>query len=284
VDKKRRGLGALIPNVAWRGREEPATELSLDLILPNPFQPRQPAAGEHLEELVASIRLHGIIQPLVVRPREGGYQLVAGQRRLAAARKAGLASVPVVIRHCSDRELLELALVENLQREDLNPMDAAAAYQRLVAEFGLSQEEVADRVGKSRPTVANTIRLLQLPGPVQQSLRQGRISEGHGRALLGAGNPDRMVQLCRLVEQRALSVRQAEALARLPAAPPPPSPRRQLDPNLAHLEDRLRQALGTKVTLRPRGDGRRGTIEVEYYSAEDLERILDLVAGKEGPR
>jgi len=276
VDKKRKGLGALIPNVAWRGREEPVRELAVAAIQPNPYQPRQQEDGAQMEELMASIREHGIVQPLVVCRRGDSYQLVAGQRRLAAARLVGLLSVPVVVRACSDREVLELALVENLQREDLNPLEAAQAYQRLLSEFGLSQEQVAQRVGKSRSAVANTLRLLQLPAPMQDSLRAGRLSEGHGRALLAVADAQRQRQLWQWIEQRSLSVRQAEALSQ--AAPARPARRsRRLDPNLEHLESRLRRALGTKVTLRPRARGQGGSIEIAYYSADDLERLCQIM-------
>ncbi len=276
MDKKRRGLGALIPNVAWRGREEPVSELAPEAILPNPYQPRQ-QAETNVAELVESIRVHGIVQPLVVRPQGDRYELVAGQRRLAAARQAGLSQVPVIIRQCTDREMLELALVENLQREDLNPMEAAAAYHKLATEFALSQEQVAEAVGKSRSAVANTMRLLNLPQVVQDSLRAGEITEGHGRAILAADSHEAMLALWQVVRERSLSVREAETLGRPPARPArarKPSRTPAADPNLADLERQLRETLGTKATIRPHRRGSGGTIELEYYSADDLERVL----------
>lgn len=279
MDKKRRGLGALIPNVAWRGREEPVSELAPEAILPNPYQPRQ-QAETNVAELVESIRVHGIVQPLVVRPQGDRYELVAGQRRLAAARQAGLSQVPVIIRQCTDREMLELALVENLQREDLNPMEAAAAYHKLATEFALSQEQVAEAVGKSRSAVANTMRLLNLPQVVQDSLRAGEITEGHGRAILAAEGHEAMLALWQVIRERTLSVRAAESLGRppAPARRAKPARARPADPNLADLERQLREALGTKATIRPHRRGG-GTIELEYYSADDLERVLGQLLG-----
>ena len=213
---------------------------------------------------------------MVVRPLDGGYQLIAGERRLEAARLAGLAEVPVFVRDCSDREQLELALVENLQREDLNPIESALAYKRLMEEFELSQEQVAEQVGKSRPAVANTMRLLNLPSIIQQSLMEGKISEGHGRALLGIESDERLLELWRQVQEHNLSVRETEALvARLSSAPVSRETKRAriLDPNLVDLLARLELALGTRVRLRPRARG--GTVEIQYYSEEDLTRICD---------
>lgn len=282
MDKKRRGLGALIPNVAWRGREEPVAQITPNQIQPNPYQPRQDLGGPGLDELVESVRVHGMMQPLLVRRHEDGYQLIAGQRRLEAARRLGLDTVPVVVRQCTERELLELALVENLQREDLNPLEAARAYQRLSTEFGLNQEELADRVGKSRPAVANTMRLLNLPKPVQEAIEQGRLSEGHGRALLSAGEPERIQALAETVERQGLSVREAEALARRPHTTKTrrPARARTVDPNLADLEARLREALGTRVAIRPHPRTAAGQIEIEYYSADDLERLAERLLGE----
>lgn len=229
--------------------------------------------------LVESIRLHGVIQPVVVRAKDEGYELVAGGRRLEAAKRAGLTELPVVMRECSSREVMEIALVENLQRSDLNPIEAAHAYQRLMAEFGLSQEQVAEQVGKSRPAITNTLRLLNLPAPIQESIMAGRISEGHGRALLSIDSKTRMLEVWQRVEQEGLSVRGTENVAKIHGpAVSRETKRTQIisDPHLRDLEDQLKNALGTRVTIKPRGAG--GTIEIEYYSQEDLDRVFTRIA------
>ena len=246
------------------------------MIAANPYQPRQRRDEQKLEELTASVRQHGVVQPLVVRPKDGGYELIAGERRLEAARRAGLSRVPVVVRECGDTDLLELALVENLQREDINPVEAARAYRRLTEEFGLTQEQVAERVSKSRTAVANTLRLLGLPEQVLESIQDGRISEGHGRALLAAGAPEQILTLWRRVVSRGLSVRQTEAAVRRTqrtVSRETPS----LDPNAADVQQRLMSALGTRVVLRSRGKG--GIIEITYYDNDDLDRIIARIAG-----
>jgi len=281
LETKRRGLGSLIPGMdeAWPEGQEGVRQARLEDIAPNPYQPRRQFDMERLAELTDSMREHGVVQPLVVRTREGGYELIAGERRLQAARQAGLEQVPVVVRECNDQEMLELALVENLQREDINCIEAGGAYRRLMDEFGLTQEQVAARIGKSRPGVANTLRLLGLPERVQESLLAGRISEGHGRALLALDDEDAMVVVCRRIERDGLSVREVEAIARKPlpdrkqrtVSRETQRGKQELDPNLRLLQDRLREALGTRVAIKPRGEG--GAIEIEYYSQEDLDRV-----------
>jgi len=261
-------------------------QVRVDEVTPNRYQPRRHHDPEKMTELAASMREHGVVQPLVVRPVPGGYELIAGERRLRAAQEAGLEQVPVVVRECSDRELLELALVENLQREDINCVEAGRAYRRLVDEFGMTQEQLAERLGKSRSAVANTLRLLALPEAVQESLMSGRISEGHGRALLALGDGEAMIALCERIEREGLSVRQTELLTRPGPAGRHVSrettPREQkLDANTRFLQDRLREALATKVTLRSRGDA--GAIEIEYYSQEDLDRISAYILREERP-
>lgn len=286
LNRRRSGLGSLIPGAELTVPAAPASKggpifVPLSAIAVNPYQPRRVFAPEALEELADSIRQHGILQPLTVRKRgESGYELIAGERRLQASRKAGLAEVPVIIRECSDKDMLELALVENLQREDLNAMEAAQSYQQLIAEFGLSQGEVAERVGKSRSAVANTLRLLALPSPIQQAVSEGAISEGHARALLAAENAERQMALLAEIRTKGLSVRAIEAAV---SAKPPVSIRRKpkatekKDANLQQVESELQNTLGTKVRFKEGSTPQKGTIEIEYYNADDLERIYEVI-------
>jgi ParB family chromosome partitioning protein len=237
---------------------------------------------EQLEELAASVRQHGVVQPLVVRALAGGrYQIVTGERRWRAAELAGLETVPCIGRDATEQEMLAVALAENLQRADLNPIDCAHGYQRLIADFGLTQEEVAAVVGKSRPAVANTLRLLQLPEEVQHLVASERLSEGHGRALLALlDDTDQLLGLAREAVERGYSVREMEARTRS-ARRSPPAPRRaraRPQDDSVELEDirqRLQSALATAVRLRARGKG--GVIEVEYYDADDLARIVEQI-------
>ena len=270
-----RGLGALIPAFA------PSVDaVDVDRIVSNPHQPRVAVDPEALAELAESIRQHGVIQPLLVsrvEPEGGGeptYQVIAGQRRLQAARLAGLEKVPVVVKEATPREVLELALVENLQRADLNALEEAQAYQRLGEEFGLAQSEIAARVGRSRTAVANSLRLLSLGDEMKASLAGGEISAGHARALLGLHSPRERHQAWRRVIERGLSVRETEELVRTwPGGAPQARPARQRDTEIEALEQRLRGALGTKVRL---AKGRRGgRITIHFYSDEELEALLD---------
>lgn len=269
-----RGLGALIPAAAGA-----ADEVDLDLIVPNPQQPRSTISDDSLEELVASIREHGVIQPLLVSTSDtdGVYQLIAGERRLRAARLAGLSRVPVIVKEAASRELLELALVENLQRQDLNPLEEALAYRRLSDEFGLTQEEISARVGRSRTAVANAVRLLGLTDELKESLASGAISEGHARALLGLEDESDRREAWQQVLARSLTVRQTEELVRrwpgLAAQEQQATRSRPADPETASLEDRLRAAVGTKVELRRRKGGH-GRLVLHFYSDEELEALL----------
>jgi ParB family chromosome partitioning protein len=273
-----RGLGALIPAFA------PGVEsVDVDLIVSNPHQPRGFFDPEALAALADSIREHGVIQPLLVtrvQPEGGGpavYQLIAGERRLQAARLAGLAHVPVVVKEASSSEVLELALVENLQRADLNPLEEAQAFHRLVHEFGLTQEAVATRVGRSRTAVANALRLLTLSDELKASLARGEISEGHARALLGLSNELERRQAWQKVVERGLSVRDTESLVRHWPGTRTKAPPRRPDPDVADLEQRLRAALGTRVSLRR---GRRGgRLTIHFYTDEELQGLLDLLLG-----
>lgn len=269
-----RGLAALIP--ATTGGVD---EVDLDLIVLNPHQPRSGLSDESLGELTGSIREHGLLQPLLVSARgsEGAYQLIAGERRLRAARLAGLSRVPVVVKEAASGEILELALVENLQRQDLNPLEEAQAYRRLAEEFGMTQEAIASRVGRSRTAVANSIRLLALSDELKASLASGAISEGHARALLGLEDEAARRQAWRQVLNRDLTVRQTEELVRRwPAGVTPrarATARRQDDPEMTALEAKLRASLGTKVELRRRASGR-GRLVLHFYSDEELEELL----------
>lgn len=269
-----KGLGALIPGAEAAHQDRP-TEIALANLNANPFQPRQTMDPQELSGLVESIRRHGVLQPIVVRPAGGGFEVVAGERRWRAAEAAGLRTIPAMVRTLTDREALELALVENLQREDLNPMERARAYQRLLQDFGLTQEEVADRVGKSQPSIANAIRLLTLPAQIQASVEAGRISEGHARAILSIGTEAAMLRLWERVERRGLSVRETEALARAGISREIRPRLRAQDPQLRSVEQDLSRRYGTKVSVD--GTRSRGHLAVEYYSEEDLQRLLDLL-------
>ena len=272
------------PMIGDRGFGE-ATEIDLDLITPNPEQPRTNFQPEQLRELSDSIREHGIIQPLVVnRDAEGSFVLIAGERRLQAARLAGLRHVPVVVREVADSELLEVALVENLQRADLNPVEEALAFKRLIEEYGLTQEEVARRVGKSRVTISNALRLLQLEAEVRRSLVAEEISEGHARALLGLPEGTARIAALREVIKKRLSVRETEAHVRrcLAAAPATSSSRgaatARRDSSIADIEAQLRHALSTRVSITPqRAGGAR--ITIECFSGEEFESVVRRILG-----
>jgi ParB family chromosome partitioning protein len=272
-----RGIAALIP-------QRPAniaapTEIPLARIRPNPYQPRRGTADKAIEDLAASIREHGVLQPILVTEVLDGYQLVAGERRFRAAEMAGLERIPAVVRNIADRSQLELALVENIQRADLNPMEEAHAYRQLVDEFGLSQEEIAKRVGRARATIANTLRLLETDPAVQVAVTDGHITEGHARAI-GGLDPPAQVHLLGAIVSRELSVRQAEELARrLRDSRAPAKLKRTTsgDPDLERVEEDLRRSLGTKVSLaRTRRGGR---IVIEYYSDEELGRLYERLTG-----
>jgi ParB family chromosome partitioning protein len=276
-----RGLSALIPQ-AVSSTPGPA-EIPIDQIERNPHQPRTSFAEEALAELAASIAAHGVLQPVLVTETLDGYRLVAGERRLRAAQMAGLARIPALIRQAGEQDLLELALVENLQRTDLNAMDAARAYRQLHDLFGLTNEAIADHVGKARPTVANTMRLLDLDPEAQDAIEAGRIGEGHGRALLGLV-PVAQRELLGLAIARGLSVRQVEELARRLREGGRPAPAttvaRPADAEIERVEDDLRRALGTKVRLaRSRRGGR---IIIEWFGDEELARLYERLTGGNG--
>ncbi len=269
-----RGLGALIPGGDDVQTENGVMLVSVEMVLPNPRQPRSMLHPEELEELTASVREHGVLQPLIVTLGEatGQYILIAGERRLQAARLAGLASVPVLVRQATDQQRLELAIIENVQRADLSALEEAEAYRQLAEDFDLSHEEIAARVGKSRVAVTNTLRLLRLPDSVKNALIEKRISEGHGRALLALSTPEAQTAALRTVLAQELNVRQTEELVRkLSGEKPVRKPKPTVAPDVAELEDRLRSSLGTKVTLRSGRKG--GTLTIHYYSNEELDAL-----------
>lgn len=269
-----RGLGALIPGADQAVAERPS-EIPVSRLRPSALQPRQAMDPQEFAGLVESVRRHGVLQPIVVRPVADGFEVVAGERRWRAAEAAGQATVPAIIRPLSDREALELALVENLQREDLGPLERARAYRKLVDDFGMTQGQVAERVGKSQPSVANSLRLLHLPSQVQASLDAGRITEGHARALMAAGSQVAILKIWARVERRGLSVRETEALVRPSISREIPRRSRAKDPHLRSAEQSLSRRYGTKVSMV--GTRRKGTLAFAYYSEEDLQRLLDLL-------
>jgi ParB family chromosome partitioning protein len=255
---------------------EAVLDLVISEISANPHQPRKHFDQEKLEELASSIQQYGVVQPIVVRKLAGGYELVAGERRWRASRKVGLKVIPAVVRDYSDSEMMEIALVENLQREDLNPIEEATSYKRLMEEFHLTQDDVSKKLGRSRSLIANTVRLLQLPETIQDFVSRGTISMGHARALLSLPDESAQRALCQKIVDEGLSVRQVEKLVKKPTQPGKRGPRRiipQKDPDIRSLEEELQRALGTKVTIRT--TGKRGTIEIDFYSPDEFDAIME---------
>jgi ParB family chromosome partitioning protein len=273
-----RGLGALIPDAGDETRVGVVQELPLSEIERNLEQPRTRFDEETLKELAQSMRVHGVLQPVVLRRLPAGsYRLIVGERRFRAALLAGLTTIPAIVREADEREALELALVENLQREDLNPIDEAHGYEALLEVSDIGQAEIAERVGKDRSTVANAIRLLALPPDVQEMLSDGRLSAGHGRALLSLPTVEARCALAKRAADGGLSVREVEAAARGKTKRKKViRPRRSNDPTVRDWEERLQRALGTHVRIDSMGE--EGTIRIEYYSREDLERILEVLS------
>jgi ParB family chromosome partitioning protein len=280
-----RGLSALIPDtprpavlVAGAALDaERQTQIDLDLLVPNPRQPRTYLDEARLEELAQSIRSNGVIQPLLVRRAGDRYEIVAGERRWRAAQRAGLLKVPVVVRDVPDDRLLQVALIENIQRDDLNPIEEAQAYRRLIDEHQLSQEELASAVGKDRATIANYLRLLRLPSEVRNEISAGALSMGHARAIVALPDEVSQRRLAREVVSRGLSVRETEGLVRRegrPAAVPPPP--RRVDPNTRAAEEQLKLALGTAVRIIRKGKG--GRIEIDFTNEDELQRLYETLA------
>jgi len=266
-----KGLEALLP--AGKGGQE-VVELDIARVAAGREQPRKVFRDEALKELADSIREKGVLQPIIVAREDGGsFRLIAGERRLRASRLAGLKKVPAIVREASPEDSLEIALIENIQREDLGPVETAQAFDRLMKDFGLTQEKLAEKVGKDRATVANYLRLLRLPDEVKKLLNDGRLTMGHARALLAMEGAARQTEAARKILARGLSVREAEALSR--QKPKSPSAAKRRDPQIASLEDKLKRSLGTRVAIRH--SGKRGRIEIEYYSLEELDRLLDIL-------
>ncbi|TEU13347.1 MAG: ParB/RepB/Spo0J family partition protein [Anaerolineales bacterium] len=276
-----KGLGALIPATEVSGPG--LSEVAVDLIVPNPMQPRQVLDAEALQELADSIREHGLIQPLIVTSiqdpaSDAQYQIIVGERRWEAAKIVGLTRVPVIVKEATPQEMLELALVENIQRADLNPLEEAAAYRQLLDDFGLTQGQVAEKVGKSRVTVANSVRLLRLPDEIKQVLAEGQISEGHARALLALNKRADQLKVLEAIVKKGLSVRQTEEMVRRVAAGTQPKRRGELpSPETKALENEFRNVLGTKVRLFRSKKG--GKLVIQFYSEEELEAIYRIIVG-----
>jgi ParB family chromosome partitioning protein len=279
-----RGLSALLGDEASRDN---VIELSLDQIEPNSEQPRTRFEETALDELAQSITANGIVQPIVVRPRGPKYQIVAGERRWRAAQRAGLHKIPVVVRDVADEKLLELALIENIQREELNPVEEARAYRKLIEKIGLTQEMIAERVGKERSLIATSLRLLNLPSDVLEMIEEGKLSASHGRALLMIGDPAVQRRLAKTIVSMTLSVREAERLVKQAMRPKPQTAEKKAvnskrDANLVSAETKLRRKLATNVNLLPAKNGPGGRIEIEYYTLDDLDRIYQIIIQSEG--
>jgi ParB family transcriptional regulator, chromosome partitioning protein len=284
-----KGLGALVPTKPLTTpaalaaevqpqREETALEVSIDLIEPNPLQARRIFTADRLEELAQSIRANGIIQPLVVRKAGGKYQLVAGERRWRAAKIAGVTILPIIIREIPDERLLEITLIENIQREDLSPIETAAAFNRMAAELNLSAEQIGERTGKDRTTVVNFIRLLNLPEPIQQMINDKKLSAGHGRCILSITDPALQIQLAEHAAAQGLSVRQTERMSQkmMEGRQPKKVEEVKEDPNVRAAIQEMERVLGTKVKI-VEGTKGKGRIEIEYYSSDDLDRLYNLI-------
>jgi ParB family transcriptional regulator, chromosome partitioning protein len=282
VDKRPalgRGLSALIPDApAAPAASERALEVDIDLLRPNRFQPRTHMDDGRIEELSRSIRSNGVIQPIVVRKADSGYEIVAGERRWRASQRAGLLKVPIVVRDIPDDKLLAAALIENIQRENLNPIEEAHAYRRLADEFGMTQEQIAESVGKDRSSVANYVRLLRLPTEIRDHVGAGTLSMGHARALLGLPDDAAQLRIGRDVVARALSVRETETLVKRTVAPPPEKPEEQKDVHTRAAEERLRFALGTRVRIIRKGKG--GRVEIDFGDENELHRIYEQLTEK----
>src|SRR3954464_12889463 len=275
-----RGLSALIPDTpaAAPASADRSLEIDSDLLRPNKFQPRTRMDDERIEDLAQSIRVNGIIQPIVVRKVEQGYEIIAGERRWRAAQRAGLLKVPVVVRDIPEDRLLAVALIENIQRENLNPIEEAVAYRRLSDEFHLTQEQIAEAVGKDRSSVANFVRLLRLPQEVRANVASNALSMGHARALLSLADEAAQLRVARDVVSRNLSVRETEAMVKKAASPEAARPEPKPDVHTRAAEDKLRMALGTRVHINRRGKG--GRIEIEFVSEDELHRLYERLIGE----
>ena len=280
-----RGLSALLGEATQMAPETESFEIDIDLIEPNPEQPRTRFADSNLDELAQSIRVNGVVQPIVVRKFGGRYQIVAGERRWRAAQRAELRRIPAVVREVSDEKLLELALVENIQRQELNPIEEANAYRKLIEAIGLTQELVAERVGKERSVITTSLRLLRLPGEIQRVIEEGALSAGHGRALLMTDDPKTQRMVAKSAADHGWSVRETEKAVKRMAVGEPQAPEnkkvnRTVDPNVKAAQTKLMRTLNTNVKILPGKKGTGGKIEIEYYSTDDLDRIYQSILKK----
>lgn len=275
-----KGLDALLPPARMARAEDTADvqRIAVDQIVPNRYQPRQTFLQQELAALTASIKESGVIQPIMVRRKgDGTYELIAGERRWRASKEAGLAVIPAVLKNCTDQEALLLALVENLQREDLNPMETARAYSRIMKEFGLTQEAVATKVGRDRSSVANFVRLTHLHPDLQPLVEDGTLSTGHAKALLSLSTPEAQLRLAKLVTSGNLSVRETEKLVEQSIIGKKSAGRTAHTTQWRDLEDRLQKRLGTKVTLHPQGQG--GKLVIHYFSSDELDGVVETILG-----
>jgi ParB family chromosome partitioning protein len=273
-----KGLGALLPSPKVSPPTEPADvqRIRIENIVPNRYQPRHTFPQDELAELTASIKESGVLQPIMVRRKgDGVYELIAGERRWRASKEAGLETIPVVIRNCSDQEALLLALVENLQREDLNPMETARAYSRMMTEFGLTQEAIAFKVGRDRSSVANFVRLIHLPSEVQELVEGGTLTTGHAKALLGLPSAEEQLRIGKMVAAGTLSVRETEKIVELSLVRKKRQPRSPRTSPCTDLEARLQKRLGTKVTIHPHKQG--GKVVIHYFSPEELDGVVETL-------
>ena len=273
-----RGLSALIPDSpspAAAPAADRSMEIDIDLLRPNKFQPRTQIVDDRIEDLSRSIRSNGMIQPIVARKVDGGYEIIAGERRWRAAQRAGLLKVPIVVRDIPEDRLLAVALIENIQREDLNPIEEAFAYRRLSDEFHLTQEQIADAVGKDRSSIANFVRLLRLPQEVRANVASNALTMGHARALLGLSDEGAQLRVARDIVARSLSVRETEALIRKAAQPADAKPEKPTDVHTRAAEEKLRLALGTRARIVRKGKG--GRIEIDFTSEDELQRIYEML-------
>ncbi len=277
-----RGLSALLGDEKSNSSNEELLEIDLDLIEPNSQQPRSRFTEENLDELAQSIRANGVVQPIVVRRRGGKFQIIAGERRWRASQKAGLKKIPSIVREIADEKLLELALIENIQRQDLNPIEEARAYKNLIETVGLTQEMIAERVGKNRTVITTFLRLLKLPGDILRLVENEQITAGHARALLMANSVEMQRRLAQKIIEMSLSVRETEKAVKRIGKEITKTPEREIikqkiDANVKAAETKLRRQLSTQVHILPDGRGTGGKIEIEYYSDSDLDRIYQLV-------
>lgn len=270
-----KGLGALIPD-SEESDKNSIIEIKITDIEANEMQPRKNFNDETLTDLSESIKEHGVVQPIIVRKFGNSYQIIAGERRWRASRMAGKRTIPAIVKECSNLEVMELALIENLQREDLNSIEEAQAYKSLIEEYKMTQEEISKKIGKSRPAIANSLRLLQLPQEIKNMIEEGKVTQGHARALLAIGGEKKQLEMAEKIINQQLNVRQIEKLVKDTKG----KKKKVASPNnyqieINQLEERLKAALGTKVTIQHKNN--KGKIEIEYYSNEDLDRILDLL-------